>query len=997
MKIITFLSLEIQIILLNKLYVWATYLFYLTFGHLYFWISSSIYFLPLFTMVIFLLFFFQGNTYTSMPFYAMRRNINKKQKVWEAFDFDLNIDDTLLSATYKDEYQSWKELGDRSNTFYQIRSRHYLRHIHETYETANYEPREFSKIPLCAPHYQDNILNYDLEEDLMDLMPSITSLCQDDASSVLWQLKPDLVRIKWTNETLAERLADRQYRLSLINGPGYFVSWQRRYYANLSKPLVRFPDIPRAFWPERGVKYIPKSHPGYPINNPRHSLVYNWTPNFDSITTRLDIYPHLVRYDNDQYIYQDIHFASFKNIIKSVFAFSLFLRYFRKLNFLIRQNLYTEVEHDPFFFRMLNIHNLAYPILKFKLNLTSQKKNPKKLFKTKNNINKPKKRARLYNNLIKLSRGQLIRDIFIQTSHTLTNDEGFLDDSFFQSNDPYSNYAQTNYPFISSRRQYCEDRVQAQSALLPLQFEFEEDRNIELFLEDNVEPFSYNLLSTENPSLLDNYEIIVEGLDNFQDGDSNLTDPIMDFLRLIQTYYLFPISLFLFLKTTSLLFFLTPFIMSDIYTVDDNEDSPKENLKYPSTLIINNKKKQTFFTDDYFWLYASNEYTIIDEECYEDIISDVDLESYDDGWNGSQTDNDFFFDTGIKKTIRNDNLIAEERATGGFFKGLPELYEATYDEDNLYSYSFFGKDKPAGYKKRLLEKKLTSLEMLQISSVVQKIVFWIFGDPARFYFLSTIKKKTPMHAFLPRGYDFDGDDEMVTDDASMFKDPEDYYVIHNLMENYAGFELHEGDTIGHEESIYLDEEVYDGIGPECYKDIDGETEFITNYSFTPYPVNLFWNYDITLQYPTSPRLEKMNFMYISFMLTNREDDLEEFLLFPTEDETDYVWYEHNGEIDDFELTEPYIYDEEFGEDITETGDEMEMNEVFYNGDQFEPENRSIYEDDTDDFLEDEDEDHDITFIHEKSIVEKEVKKGEATLTTRICAYFYNLLRSFLKY
>ena len=435
--------------------------------------------------------------------------------------------------------------------------------------------------------------------------------------------------------------------------------------------------------------------------------------------------------------------------------------------------------------------------------------------------------------------------------------------------------------------------------------------------------------------------------------------------------------------------------MSDIYTVDDNEDLPKENLKYPSTLIINNKKKQTFFSDDFFWLYSFNEYTIIDEECYEDIINQYDLDSYDDGWSGSQTDNDFFFNTGIKKTIRGDNLIAEERAIGGFFKGKTELYEATYDEENLYKYSFFGKDKPANYKK-LMDQKLTSLEMLQISSFAQKIAFWFFGDPARYYFLSTLKKKTPIHSFIPRGYDFDGDEEMETDDASMFKDPEDYYVINNLMENYAGFELNEGDSFGHEESIYLDEEVYDGSGPECYKDINGETEIIKNYSFTPYPVTLFWNYDILLQYPASPSLESINFMYLSFMLANREDDLEEFLLFPSEDELEYLWYEHNGEIDDFELTEPYVYDDEFGEDITAQGEDMEMNEIYYNGDQFEPVNRSIYEDENEDHFENEDEDHDITFIHEKAIVENEVKKGEATLTTRICAYFYNRLRSFLK-
>lgn len=987
-------------ILLNKIYVWATYFLYGTYGHLYFWISASFYFIPLVTMVLFLLFFFQGNNYTSIPFYAMRRNLNKKENGWEAFDFDLTMDDTLLSATYKDDYQSWKELGDRSNTFYQIRSKHYIRHIQEKFEVANYEPRESSKIPLCAPHYQDNLLNYDLEEDMLDLMPSITSLCQEDASSVLWQLKPDMLNIRWTNATPFERLADRQYRLSILNGPGYHISQRRKYYAILGKPLIRFPDILRAIWPSRNVGYIRKSHPGYPINNPKHSLIYNWTPNFDSITTRLDIYPHLTRYDNDQNIYQDIHFASFKNVMKSIFAFSLFLRYFRKLNFLIRQNIYTEVEHDPFFLRMLNIHNLVYPILKFKLNLTPQKKNPKKVYKINKINSDKKKKSKRYDNMIKASRGHLLRDIFIQTSHTLTNDEGLLNEPYFRSDDPFSHYAQKHYPFISSRRQYCEDRIQAQSALLPLQFEFEEDRNIELFIEDNIEPFSYNLLSSENPSLLDNYEFIVEGLDNFQDGDSKLTDPIMDFLRLIQTYYLFPIFVLLYLNVTSVMFFLTPLILSDIYTSDDDEDTPKENLKYPSTLIINNKKKPTFFTNDYFWLYSFEEYTIIDEECYEDIIHDLDLDSYDDGWSGTQTDNDFFFDIGIKKTIRGDNLIADERTTGSFFKGKKELFEATYEEDNYQNFSFQGKDTPHNYK-QWVEKKITSNEMLQLRSFAQKVVFWLIGDSARYHFLSTLKKKPPMHSYLPRAYEFEGDEEMETDDASMFRDPEDHYVIHNLMENYAGFELHEGDSFGHEESIYLDEEVYDGIGPECYKDINGETEFIPNYSYTPYPTNIFWDYDTLLEYPTNQFLESMNFMYISFLLTNREDDLDEFLLFPVEDETEYVWYENNGEIDDFDLTEPYVYDEEFGEDITESGDEAEMNEIFYNGDNFEPENRSVYEDDSDDHLDTgnedvEDEDHDFTFMSEKEIVEKEIKNGEPTLVTRIGAYIYNIIRHFLK-
>jgi len=1002
------LLLSLQLAITNKLYVFFLKLLYLTLGHFYFWMIG---FTPILSgfivvLIIFLL-FFQGNAYTSMPFYAMRRNISKKNQAWEPFDFNLTIDDTLISKTYKDDYQSWKELGDRSNTFYQIRSKHYQKHIQDQYTAANRETIGYDKLPICEPYYQQNILSYDLEEDMNDLMPSIDSLCQNDASSVLWQLRPDALLIRWTNTTAEERLDDRTYRKMLSKGPRYFVSRQRHFYASLEKPIFRFPDILRALREsKKRARYITKSHPGYPINKKGQKLMLNWQPNFDSITTRLDLYPHLIRYGNDnENIYQDINFMSFKTALKSIFAFTLFIRYFRKLNFLIRQSLYSEVEHDPFFLRLLNIHNLAYPFLKLKLGLKKSTKTPKTLFKIekKNTIKKSKR----YVNLIKSSRAHLLRDMFIQTSHTLPNDLGLLSSPFFIGDDPYSDYdfIKKKYPFISSKRQYCEDRIQAQSALLPLQFEYEEDRNIELFNEDNVEPFSYELLSAENPSLLDNYEIIVEGIDNFQDGESKLTDPFVEFLRLVQTYYIIPAVLIIWIKVSSLILFISPFLFTDIYTNEQGEDRPIENLKYPATLVVNNKKRQTFFTDDYIWLYYQNEHVVIDEECYEDIVYDIDLDSYEDGWVGTQTDNDFFFDMGLKKFIRPDNILAEMEEAGSFFKSDEDLFEGDWLEDHYYTYTFLRDDVPKSYVESWEtgnKRPAPSLVYMQYEGLLFYMGYFLGGDYIRFHMLSELRKKPAMHSFLPRGYVFDlVDEDVTTEEAWMFQDPEDVYAIHNIMENYSGFELDEGDSFGHEESIYIDESVQDGSGPECYADIDGASEFEQNFSYTPFPAHVWWTYDVGLQYPTIPMLELINIGYNHLLITDREDDLEEFLIMQYDDEIESLWYEGNGEVDDFDLTDTFVVDEEFGEDVPDPFDEGELNETIYTSDHFEPLNRSVYEDASDDPLEDdeedEEEDHDLMLLEEERTVQKEFKKGEATFGTRVLALLFNMIRKVLKF
>ena len=148
-------------------------------------------------------------------------------------------------------------------------------------------------------------------------------------------------------------------------------------------------------------------------------------------------------------------------------------------------------------------------------------------------------------------------------------------------------------------------------------------------------------------------------------------------------------------------------------------------------------------------------------------------------------------------------------------------------------------------------------------------------------------------------------------------------------------------------------------------------------------------------------LELINIGYNHLLITDREDDLEEFLIMQYDDEIESLWYEGNGEVDDFDLTDTFVVDEEFGEDVPDPFDEGELNETIYTSDHFEPLNRSVYEDASDDPLEDDEEDdeedHDLMLLEEERTVQKEFKKGEATFGTRVLALLFNMIRKVLKF
>jgi len=528
----------------------SLYLFYI------FYLYSIIVRIPSIELLLFIPFFIViislGSSYDYMPFHVFKRRVNINKSFWEDCEIDVIPEDSLEVAL-NNEYQSWKELGFRYGYFHQIRviNLNYLRNLSYKYDITS-KVENTTDLIICAPHYKTNFFNYDLIHDVRDLMPSLASLCGNDVSSTVWDLKSDVFLPRQANAHHLTLSSTRDYERRVIRKKLF----PRIYLLkrSITYDLQLFPDLVRSFWLNKG--YLTSDTTPYPINNSLSILYRDSEWELDSYIFRLQQTPlvNLIKHHN--YLFQDFPFMSFKTSLRSILSFILLVHHLRKVSYLTRQRVYTETENDPIF-------NLLSPIMSFFSQFYTIRDTSKYKFKKLNRerfnnflrkmpsikfvdgrkVKKPRlnyeKKNNKYAELIESSRVRLLRDIFIQWGETL-NDEDFVPDGAFN---PWLDV-------ISQKRKYIEEKLQFSAGLTPVEFELEEDRNHDIFLLSNTNFTNFESFTNEYSSFCFDYEIILDREDILQNPSRDwfIGDfPLFSFLLYAFFAVSYSISLCLFL------------------------------------------------------------------------------------------------------------------------------------------------------------------------------------------------------------------------------------------------------------------------------------------------------------------------------------------------------------------------------------------------------------------------------------------------------------------
>jgi len=439
-------------------------------------------------------------------------------------------------------------------------------------------------------------MSLSMRYDFTDLAPALPSFLSGDASSNVWKICPDVRIRKW---------------YSSQSHPEDFKWMPRegRKAPNFYEGLIQS-QLEKGKSPYHIRSRVDQTQ--YPTNISYFRFSRSWIQSSDCLTFRD---PYTLQYTNLtrlvifesnsltiprlSLIFQDYTFPSFRYFLFKSVLFKPFLHN-EEENALLLTGFSSRLQSSGFF-TSFRLSRLLFPFLRLPKHYTStlsrefySKRQKKPLLDNLNSHYHDNNVSLLQSNKkIQKRNGDplesLLRDYFVRYSQIANDAMGFRQSFLFN-----------RFAILNEYFKDLEDRYQSDAALLPPQYEYEEDRfsflSRELALQ--TEFLSFQICETEKSSPLFEYTYFIDGLDFHLESDLSRTEYTTGVLWLILILIAFPH--FFFALLLPVFVFSIPFYIPQYLNEEDNNSldialfRTQSNGLYYSTFTLDYNEEKNF-------------------------------------------------------------------------------------------------------------------------------------------------------------------------------------------------------------------------------------------------------------------------------------------------------------------------------------------------------------------------------------------------------------------
>jgi len=433
--------------------------------------------------------------------------------------------------------------------------------------------------------------------DFTDLAPALPSFLSADASSNVWKLRPDTRFTKWypsqshpedfkwlpPEEPKAPNFYKGFYEPPLKKG-------RRSYHIRSRVNQTQYPTKISYF---RFSRSWIQSSDCLTFRDP-YTLQYTNLARLEFFESTPLIIPQL------SLIFQDYSFPSFRYFLFKSILLKPFLRY-EEENSLLLTGFSSRLQSSGFF-ASFKLNRLLFPFLRLPkhysptLSKEFQNKKQKNLLLDNLYSHYSYNDVRILRSNKKLNKRNnnpfesLMRDYFVRYSQIANDAFGFRQTFLFN-----------RYAILNEYNKDLEDRYQSDAALIPPQFEYEEDRfsflSRELALQ--TEFLSFQICETEKSSPLFEYTYFIDGLDFTLESDFSRTKYTLGLLLLTLISFAFPHLFFAMLLpvfTICFILFIPQYLNEeDNYPIDISLFKTQVNGLYYSAFISDFHEEEEFY------------------------------------------------------------------------------------------------------------------------------------------------------------------------------------------------------------------------------------------------------------------------------------------------------------------------------------------------------------------------------------------------------------------